>query len=81
MSKIQAFEFNIRHKRGKMNFVADALSRKPVLALMRFHDDWKLMFEVEYAKTQFTNDLFDGIFMIILSTSLMISFIIRIEYF
>ena len=44
-----------------MNVVADALSRKPVLTLMKFHDDWKAQLGVEYAKNQFSYDLFDGL--------------------
>ena len=61
MSRIQAFYFDIEYNKGKMNVVVDALSRKPVLSLMKFHDDWKSQLGVEYAKNQFSCDLFDGI--------------------
>ena len=41
LSKIQAFEFDIEYNKGKMNVVDDALSRKPILTLIKFHYDWK----------------------------------------
>ena len=44
-----------------MNVVADSLSIKVVLALMKFHDDWKSQLGVEYVKNQFSHYLFDGI--------------------
>ena len=44
-----------------MNVVVDALSRKSVLSLMKFHDDWKAQLGVEYAKNQFGFDLFNGL--------------------
>ena len=46
VSKIQAFKFYIEYNKGKMNIVVDALSRKPVLALIKFHDDWKAKLEL-----------------------------------
>ena len=61
MSRIQAFYFDIEYNKGKMNVVVDALSRKPVLSLMKFHDDWKLQLALEYSKNQFACDLFDGL--------------------
>ena len=61
VSNIQAFDFDIEYKKGKMNVVVDVLSRKPIISLMKFHDDWKSRLGVEYANNQFACDLFDGI--------------------
>ena len=46
---------------GNMNVVADALSRKLGFSLMKFHDDWKEQFGVEYTNNQFAYDLFYGL--------------------
>ena len=44
-----------------MNVVADSLSIKVVLALMKFHDDWKSQLGVEYVKNHLVCYWFDGI--------------------
>ena len=61
VSKVQYFDFDIEYKMRKMNVVVYSLSRKPVLAMLKLNDDWKLQLAVEYYKNQFACDLFNGI--------------------
>jgi hypothetical protein len=62
LSKIHAYEFDIDYVKGKNNFVADALSRRPTTcSLMEFSADWKYHLLVEYSKNLFSCDLMDKI--------------------
>ena len=60
MSKIQAFEFYMEYVKGKNIVVTDALSRRPSISLMDVAENWKATLEVEYAKDNFSCELFDG---------------------
>ena len=57
---IKAFEFYIEYVKGKNNVVADALSRRPSISLMDVAENWKVTLEVEYAKDNFSCEIFDG---------------------
>ena len=41
VSKVQAYYFDINYKKGNMNVVADALSRKPTFYSMEVPMGWK----------------------------------------
>ena len=60
VSKIQAFDFDIEYVKGKNNVVVGALSRRPSISLMDVAENWKATLEVEYAKYNFSCELFDG---------------------
>ena len=42
VSKFQSFDFDIEYKKGKMNVVADALSRWATFSLLQICNDWKI---------------------------------------
>ena len=42
VSKVQSFDFDIEYKNGKMNVVADALSRKLTFSLLQMFNAWKI---------------------------------------
>ena len=42
MSKVHSFDFDIKYKKGKMNVVVDALSRKSTISLLQICNDWKI---------------------------------------
>ena len=65
VSKIQAFEIDIEYLKGKNNLVVDALSRRPSISLMDVGENWKATLEVEYAKDNFSCEIFMGITMMI----------------
>ena len=44
-----------------MNFVADALSRKPTFSLLQICNEWKIQLATEYSKDQFDCDVLDGV--------------------
>jgi len=61
VSKIQAYDFEIKYVKGKNNEVVDALSRRPfTLSLMNISVDWKSHLLVEYSKDKFSCEIFDG---------------------
>ena len=45
VSKIQEFDFDIKHGKGKNNVVVDALSRIPSISLMDVAINWKATLE------------------------------------
>jgi hypothetical protein len=50
VSKIQAFDFDIEHVKGKRNVVADALSKRPLgRSMVDVCTDWKTRLLVEYS--------------------------------
>ena len=50
VSELQDFDFDIEYSKGHMNVVIDALFRKPILAMLKLQDDWKVQLAVEYSK-------------------------------
>jgi hypothetical protein len=61
VTKVQAFDFDIEYDKGKMNIVADALSRRPTAcSLMEISADWKSHLLVEYSKNKFDCEVMDG---------------------
>ena len=50
VSKFQSYDFDIEYKKGKMNVVADALSRKPAFSLLQMFNEWKISLAIEYSK-------------------------------
>jgi hypothetical protein len=61
ISKIQAYDFEIKYVKGKNNVVVDALSRVPsTLSLMEISADWKALLLVEYSKNKFSCEILDG---------------------
>ena len=46
--------------KGKNNVVVDALARIPSISLMDVTENWKAILEVEYAKDNFSCEIFDG---------------------
>ena len=60
MTKIQEFEFDIEYVKGKNNVVVDSFSIIPSISLMDVAENWKATLEVEYAKDNFSCEIFDG---------------------
>ncbi|KAH9315759.1 hypothetical protein KI387_024386, partial [Taxus chinensis] len=64
VSRIQAYDFDIEYVKGTKNVVADALSRKPHLAVLcslsEISADWKSQLAVEYSKNTWACDIMDG---------------------
>ena len=61
ISKIQAYDFKIKHVNGKNNVVDETLSRiPPTLSLMDMLVDWKAHLLVEYSKNKFVFEILDG---------------------
>jgi hypothetical protein len=59
--KIQSYNFDIEYVKGKNNFVADALSRRPsTYSMSELSIDWKSHLLVEYSKNKFACELMDG---------------------
>ena len=46
--KVQSCDFDIAYRKGNMNVVADALSRKPTLSLLQMLTEWKIQLGTEY---------------------------------
>ena len=60
VSKLQAYEFEIKYVKGKHNIVADALSWRPaVLSLMDVAHDWNAQLLVEYSKDKHAYEVLD----------------------
>jgi hypothetical protein len=61
VTKVQEFDFDIECVKGKMNIVADALSRRlATYSLMEISGDWKSHLLVEYSKNKFSCEVMDG---------------------
>ena len=61
VSKVQAYDFDIEYKKGRMNIVADALSRKPTLSSMEILMGWREKLALECSRNQFACELMDGL--------------------
>ena len=48
--KVQSYDFDIEYKNGKMNVVANTLSRNPTLSLLQMITEWKIQLGTEYSK-------------------------------
>jgi hypothetical protein len=60
VSKIQAFDFDIEYVKGKMNVVADALSKRSLgCSMMDVYTNWKAHL-LEYSKNKFSCEVMDG---------------------
>jgi hypothetical protein len=60
VSKLQAYEFDIKYVKGKKNAVVDALSRRPEMcSLTEISADWKSHLVVEYSKNKFACEVMD----------------------
>jgi hypothetical protein len=60
VSKIQAFDFDIKNVKGKRNIVADVLSRRPAgCSMMDICTDWKAHL-LEYSKKKIACEVLDG---------------------
>jgi len=54
VSKLQAYEFDIKYVKGNKNVVVDALSIRPEMcSLTKISADWKSDIVVEYSKNKF----------------------------
>ena len=60
VSKVQDYEFDIEYKKGKVNVVEDAMSRKPTLSTIEVPMGWKEKLSLEYSRNQFACELIDG---------------------
>ena len=47
VSKVQSFDFDIEYKRGKMNVVADPLSRWAIFSLLQICNEWMIQLATE----------------------------------
>jgi hypothetical protein len=61
VSKVHAYNFDIKYVKGKNNVVADARSRRPTtFSISEIAADWKSLLLVEYSKNAFAGELIDG---------------------
>ena len=61
VSKLQAYDLEIKYVKGKNNVVANALSRRhTTFSLMSISTDWRSHLLVEYSKNKFACELLDG---------------------
>jgi hypothetical protein len=62
VSKVQAYDFNMKYVKGTNNVVVDALSKRPAnFSMTNISVDWKSILLVEYSKNTFACDLMEGI--------------------
>jgi hypothetical protein len=61
VSKVQAYDFDIEHVKGKNNIVADALFRRLVaFSMTEISTDWKSILLMEYSKNTFACEFMEG---------------------
>ena len=61
VNKVQYYEFNVEYKKGNMNVVVDALSRKPTVSLLQMLTECtRYNWELNTKKNQFACGILDG---------------------
>jgi hypothetical protein len=61
VSKVQAFDFDIKYVKGKRNVIANSLSRRlEICSMLDISTNWKAHLLVEYSKNKFACEVMDG---------------------